>query len=128
MAIAGLLWREIVGRTQHLFVVFLGERGLFVVVCQGQTKVEDLHVASLVNHQVSRLDVAVHEPLFVGVVEAERRLPDEIGGIANRERALLLHPRVQVGAIDVFHHDEVDRSRRVEIEGPGDVGMVEPGR
>ena len=35
---------------------------------------------------------------------------------------------MQVGAVDVFHHDEVDGTRRVEVERPGDVGMVEPGR
>ena len=129
MAVAGLLRREVVGRAQHLFVVCLGEPGIFVVVVgQSQAEIEDLHMAALVNHQVGRLDVAVHETLFVRVVEAECRLPDEIGGIADRQRAILLHPGVEVDAVDVFHHDEVDRPRRIEIERPGDVGMVEPSR
>ena len=64
--------------------MFLGERGIFIVVGQGQAEVEDLHVAAFVDHQVGRLDVAVHQPLFVGVVEAERRLSDEISGLADR--------------------------------------------
>ena len=127
VAVAGLLGRQVVGRAQHLLVMSPGERGVVLRHGERQPEVEDLDVPSLVDDQIGRFDVAVDEPLVVRVLQAERRLADEIGRLPHRQRAVLLDPGVQILPLDVLHHDEVDGAGRVEVEGAGDVRMVEPG-
>ena len=54
---------------------------------------------------------------------------DGVGGVAHREWAFAADPLVEVGAVDVFEDDKVvSVVAPVEVEGPGDVGMVEPER
>ena len=50
----------------------------------GEAEVEDLDrrlVPLAGEHQVGRLDVAVDQPLLVGVLEPEGRLVDEVAGV-----------------------------------------------
>ena len=105
-----------------------GQRSIFIAPCKGQTEVENLHGTAGVEDQIGWLDIAVDKTLFVGVLQADRRLPDVFGNLPDREWAVPLHLGVKVDAIHVFHGDEVDRPRRVEIERADDVGMIEPGR
>ena len=128
VAVAGLLWREIIGRSEHLLVMFARQRSRLVAVGQGQPHVEDLHRPPLVEHEVGRLDVTVDEPLIVGVLEPRGCLAEIFGHLADIERPLPLHLRVKIRAVDVLEHDEVDCPRRLEVERPGDIGMIEAGR
>ena len=53
--------------------------------------------------QVGRLDVAVDHAPLVGVLQAQRRLVDEVAGVDHRQRAAGLHHLRQVFPVDVLH-------------------------
>ena len=127
VAVAGLLGREVVGRAEHLLVVGLRERRVVLFLGERETEVEDLDRAAGVEDQVRGLDVAMHEPLLVRMLEPERRLPHVVECVAERERAGLLDLRMEVGSGDVLHRDEMDLAGGVEVERPDDVRMVQPG-
>ena len=57
-------------------------------------------------HQVARLDVAVDHPVLVGVLQAQRRLVDEVAGVGDRQRPLGLDQLGQVEALDVLHRED----------------------
>ena len=126
VAVAGLFRRKIVGRPEDLLIVFAGERGRLIIVAERQPEVENLHRAAPVEDQVCRLDIPVHDSFLVGMMEALRRLADKVSGIPHVEPPLLLHLRMQVDAVDIFHHDEVDRAGVIEVERTGDVLMAQP--
>ena len=79
-------------------------------------------------HQVVRLDVAVDHPLLVGVLQAQRRLVDELAGVGHRQRAPRLHQLGQVGPLDVLHREDQQVAHLHRRVGSDHVGMVEPGR
>src|SRR5216683_6991446 len=66
-------------------LVFLDERGRVLVEETGQAHVEDLHDALPIEKEIARLDVAMHQAAFVGVLQAERRLSDVVGGALGLE-------------------------------------------
>ena len=78
-------------------------------------------------HQVARLDVAMHHARLVGVLQAERRLVDERAGVADRQRPLGLDHAGQVEALDVLHGEDKACAGAEGGIGGDDVGMLEPG-
>ncbi len=74
-----------------------------------------------------RLDVAVDHAALVGVLQPQRRLVDEVGGVGHRERPLGLDELGQVEPLDVLHRED---QAAVEAEGGvggDDVGVAELG-
>ena len=57
------------------------------------------------DHDVLRLDVAVHVARAVDRVERVAELRDDVGRMLGRERAVAAHERPQVVAGDVAHHE-----------------------
>ncbi len=57
-------------------------------------------------HEVARLDVAMDQPLFVGMLEPERRLLDEEARVGDRQLAPGLDHPGQVQALDVLHGED----------------------
>ena len=74
-----------------------------------------------------RLDVAVDHLLFVGVLEAHRRLRDVMAGMHHRQRPLALHQLGQVLALDVLHREDEKPSRRRDAVRLDHILMVQPG-
>lgn len=70
--------------------------------------------------------VAVDHSLFVGVLQAQRRLPRELASVANRHRAGLLHLPSDADPVHIFHHEDMQVARLVGVVRGDDVGMREP--
>ena len=89
----------------------------------GQAHVEDLDdLAVGRQQQVVRLDVAMDQAALVGVLQAQRRLPDELARLRHRQRAVLLDQPGQVGrSFDVLHDEQVRAADLVGVEGADDV-------
>ena len=93
----------------------------------GQAEVEHLDQPALGAHQVRALDVAMHDPARVRLVERVGDLQSDLDDLADRQRPLL-HPRRQQLALDVLHHDEVGAARFADVVGDRDVGRTQERR
>ena len=96
----------------------------------GQPQVQQLHLAAAAEHQVGRLDVAMHQLMFVGVLQPQRRLADDLARRADPQRAAQRRAGgdelLQVDAVDELHHQEMDAAGLARVVGPHDVRMVQP--
>ena len=90
----------------------------------GQAEVKDFHVAVRPQHDVFRLDVAVHDPTRVRSRQCARDLTRDHEGFIDRQRAAL-EPLPQRLAIDELADDEGSAVHIAEIVDDEDVRMVE---
>ena len=65
------------------------ERELVGVGAVGDAEVHQVHVAAVVDPDVGRLDVPVHDPQGVGIRQGLGQLGDHARGVAGRQRAVL---------------------------------------
>src|SRR5258706_44227 len=79
----------------------------------GHAEVEELDLPALCQQQVARLDVAVNEPAFVSMLQAEGSLPDVLAGLGRRKPSALLDNLGEVLALSVLHDEEVVASHLV---------------
>jgi hypothetical protein len=94
----------------------------------GQPEVRDLHPLDRVLQQdVRRFDVAVHEPLGMGRGQARGRLVSDPQDLQQFEGPLAVEPVLQRAAGDVFH-DQVRQSVRLLHVVYGDNVLVDDGR
>ena len=123
---AGLLGREVGGRAEHR--ADLGDARL--VGGPRDAEVGELDHVAVGDEQVAGLDVAVHDAVAVGVVEAAAGLGDDLDGLLDVEVAAVAQQLGARVAGDVLHHDEVLVVALVEaeVEHLDDVGVHEPGR
>jgi hypothetical protein len=90
---------------------------------------EVAHVRVLaVDEHVARLDVSVHEPGSVCLVECPRDLVDEVERALGLEAPLAPQQIPQIGAFDVLHRDVEDAVVFAGRDRPHDVRMVEARR
>ena len=68
-------------------------------------EVHDLDRAGAGDHDVRRLDVAVHDPVAVAEVQGAAHLGDDLHGAPRRQPSLGLEDVAQRPALDVLHHD-----------------------
>ena len=64
-------------------------------------------------------------PVLEGVLQAQRRLADEVAGAGHRQRPLLLQQLGQAHPLDELHDEEVQVAGLVGVVGAGDVLVVE---
>jgi len=93
----------------------------------GQPEVQDLHLASLRQEQVRRLDVPVDDPLRVGFRQPGRRLHHQTGGFLPNQRASP-EPFPERFSLVAGHHDVERAVRRLaDLVHRADVWVVQPG-
>lgn len=91
----------------------------------GEAEVGDLEAPRAGDQNVGRLDVTVHDPLPMGVVQAARQLTGQIADLLERQDALLPEHRVEAETLHVLHGDVVEVAFLADIEDRDDVGMRE---
>lgn len=70
----------------------------------------------------------MHQPLFVGVLEAECRLADVGTSFLDRKRPALGDEQGQVHSLDELHHQEMAAVDLLCVITGDDMGVVETGR
>ncbi len=102
---ARLLWGEVLGRSHDR--AGLGDRRRGLRDRPRDSEIHDLHLAVGGDHDVARLDVAVHDPGTVRILERRQDLCGDARGLVLRQRALG-DDVFEKPAIHVFHDDEGD--------------------
>src|SRR5262249_27640824 len=126
VAIEGLLGGEIVSGAEDRRRIVLAREVIALIVEEPrQAEVEDLDRAGAVEQDIARLDVAMHQPLVVGVLQPEARLKDVVAGAEGGERALLPDDFLQAIPLNVLHDGVVQLAVAIDIVDLDDVGMVE---
>ena len=118
------LLRAHVGRRAHAHDE--GRVGVELLVdVEREAEVGDLHVVLLVDQDVRRLDVAVHDALAVGVVERHAALENDPDRAVDRQQVLEAAVALERAAGEVLHHHiglvGLDRG----VVDTDDVGVVE---
>ena len=90
-----------------------------------QAEVHDHRLAAGRHHHVRRLQVAVDDPLAVGVFQGEGDLADDLGGADLRHRDFRIDLLFEGRAGDVSHGDERPAVDLPGVENGADVGMVQ---
>src|SRR5262249_40602655 len=91
----------------------------------GQAQVRQLDHAVGTPQQVARLEVAVNDPLVVGVGQALGRLHGVGDGVGGRQGAGLPHQGGKIAARDELQQQVDVGARFQDVQGPDDVGVVE---
>ncbi len=96
----------------------------------GQSQVQELHLAAAGEHQVGRLDVAMHQLMFVGMLEPQGRLADDLAGRSHSQgtarRRANADELLQIDAVDELHHQKLDAAGLARVVSPHDVRMIQP--
>ena len=93
----------------------------------GQAEVGDAEPALVVEQEVGRLDVAVHECRGGGRSRGPRRLQPDEGGLRRREPVALVEQVAQAAAAQVLEHEERSVVVLAPVEDPHDVRVVQAG-
>ena len=108
---AGLLGREVLRGADH--GGGLGHRGAGVGHRAGDAEVHHLHVAGAGEHDVGRLDVAVHDALLVAVGQRGEHAVGDLHRALGHQPVAGGEQLAQRRALDVLHHDV---GHRVAVE------------
>jgi hypothetical protein len=97
------------------------------------TEVEHLHQRTAAEaarqKEVLRLDVAMHDPERMRLGHRFAGLRDIVGGVIERERAMLGEQRGEVAPLEELHHHEGNAGRHLaDVEHLGHVLTLQPRR
>ena len=92
-----------------------------------QAEVTDAEPSLLAEEEVGGLDVAMHEPLPVGVFEASRRVEADQQRLRRRQAVAGVEHRPQAPAPEVLAHEVRDALVRARVVHVHHVGVVERG-
>ena len=108
MAVASLFRRQIVGGAENVFFVRDCEGSHFgIVFPAGQTHVEHLDHAALIDEQIGRFDIAMNQPGIMRMLQTIGCLANVVGGHIVIELANLFDERLQIASFDILHDQEV---------------------
>ena len=110
------------GGSQH--VVILRE---VAVLGARDAEVHDLDVAIGLDHDVLRLDVAVDDLVLMRDGERGADLAADLRDLLGVERAVAADAALEVGAAQVFHHDEIGVAVAAPVIDAHDVGALQAG-
>ena len=134
MTVECLFRRKIVGRAENLFIMSHRQGGLIVITAGNlgesrEPQVQNLDRTTLVLQQIARLHVAMHKAGLVSMIQSQRRLATELGGILKAECSVLFHNLMKTASFNVLHHQEVDflilLDLFINVVSSNDVGMIE---
>ena len=94
----------------------------------GEAHIQNFDHAFVIQHQVGRFDISMHNARPMCRFQPVARLPDVVNGRLDFDRPLLLHPLSQIDTWHIFHDQERLLSGVVSIEGFDDIGMLQFGR
>ena len=77
-------------------------------------------------HDVGRLDVAMHDAALVAELQAGQQVLHDADRVGEREALLLVEQRLQRRAVDELHHDVGEVVGLAVVEHADDVGMRQP--
>ena len=92
------------------------------------SEVRQHHAPVVVEHDVRRLHVAVHDAALVRMSQGARRFPEHALDVVHRQRLLLIEHILERRALDVLHHEVVEAAFTLDAIDGNDVRMVELGR
>src|SRR5207245_2407316 len=102
--------------------------GAVILLPQSQAEVDDDGVASLVDHDVAGLDVAMNEAALMGMVQRLGHTRDQLGGL-RKGRPDLRDPGPQIASLNELVDDVAVAIRRAaNVENRHDAAMVEAGK
>ena len=102
--VAGRLFgRDIMHRADRL----IGNRVRLAAGKAGNSKIRDFDRPVRQQHDVLRLDIAVHDPLIVRVLERPQDLYGEMQGVLPFQNAFLFDVFLERDAVDIFHHNRL---------------------
>jgi hypothetical protein len=97
----------------------------------GDTEVDQPDFAEAVDHDVGRLHVSEHDRLrlvAVQIVEYVAQLDAPVQHLFDRQHPRTSQQRVEIAAVDVFHHQIRTRIGDEKIEDLGDGGVIQGGQ
>ena len=127
LAVASLFGRHVVHRA-HCRAGASDVRFERIIDRTSQTKVRHFHHAVARDQQVRRLDVAVNNVLFVGVLQCSGDLLDDLDRTLDGRDAPSLHHLEQILTLDILHRDEQVTVSFTRIVHRDDVVVAELGR
>ncbi len=121
-----LLGRHVAQRAHHL--VLGGQRRIADGADEfGQAEVGDFHSAALVEQNVFRLDVAMHDPFVMGELQGVANLRHDGQRILRRHFAGS-NRLPQIHAVNEFHDDIKQPVALAEVVDADDIRMIQPGQ
>src|SRR5262249_32473946 len=81
----------------------------------GESEIHQLHVPELVDHQVFRLQVPVHDTLRMGLIKAIADLACHVDSLAEIERTKAIQHMPQALALNKLHRNEGGSFTAVEV-------------
>ncbi len=90
----------------------------------GQTKIQNLHLACIGNHDVAGLDVAMDDATRVRGRERVSHLNSDAQSALEFQWPAV-NQLAHIAAFDVLHRDEVQAPGLVHVKDSADVGMIE---
>ncbi len=93
----------------------------------GDAEVEDLHLPVAQDEDVPRLDVAVDDPVLMGVVEPVADLDHQGQLVLERDLAALADEELELLAVEELHDDEEATLVLAQVVDDDDVRVVEAG-
>ncbi len=118
----------VLGSQDALAVGLVGLRSLGISLKEmGQAHVHNLNDPLAIQQNVAGLDVPVNQAAFVRMLQSQRGLANVVRRPQDIHGTLAIDNLLQIGAVDIFHDQEMELAILVNIVGANNIGVVESG-